>query len=94
MLEPGLADGRSTDVDPFFGIDPIEDLPHGGSGYIMWDFGTPAPPITNTPPREGDDPHGKLSDVPAALLIVVDFIDMDAVIKDACGGEPCRTIEG
>ena len=93
LLEPGLAEGRSTDVDPFFGIDPIVDLPHAGSGYIMWDFGTPAPPITNTPPREGDDPHGKLSDVPAALLIVADFIGADGVINDACGGAPCRTLE-
>jgi hypothetical protein len=93
LLEPGLADGRSTDVDPFFGIDPIVDLPHAGSGYIMWDFGTPAPPITNTPPREGDDPHGKLSDVPQALLIVADFIGADAVINDACAGEPCRTLD-
>jgi len=93
LLAPGLAEDRSTDREPFFGLDVIETLPHTGSGYIMWDFGTPAPPITNTPPREGDDPHGKLSDVPAALLIVADFIGADPVITDACGGDPCQTLE-
>jgi hypothetical protein len=94
LLAPGLADGRSTDSTPFFGIDTITSFPHTGSGYIMWDFGTPAPPSTNTPPRDGSDPHGKLSDVPDALLIVADFIGSGGAINDACGGEPCQTLEG
>ena len=94
LLAPGLADDRSTDVQPFFGVETIDSLPHTGSGYIMWDFGTPAPPITNTPPREGDDPHGKLGDVPAALLIVAAFIGTDGVINDACAGGPCQTLDG
>lgn len=93
LLAPGLEEGRSTDVEPFFGIDTIDTLPHTGSGYIVWDFGTPAPPVSNTPPRAGDDPHGKLGDVPAALLIVADFIGADGVINDACGGGPCQTLE-
>lgn len=92
-VAPTLADGRSTDVDPFFGIDPIAELPHQGSGYLMWDFGTPAPPTDNIPPRAGEDPHGKLADVPAALQIVAAFIEPDGVIIDACGREPCRTLE-
>ncbi|MEQ8842381.1 MAG: hypothetical protein RIB98_15455 [Acidimicrobiales bacterium] len=92
LREPGLAPGRSTDVDPFFGIDPIGSLPHVGSGYVMWDFGTPAPPTENAPPREGEDPHGKLSDVPEALAIVADFIGADGVINDLCAGGPCQTL--
>ena len=94
LLAPGLADGRSTDSTPFFGIDTITSFPHTGSGYVMWDFGTPAPPSSNTPPREGSDPHGKLSDVPEALLLVADFLGVDGAINDACGGEPCQTLEG
>lgn len=92
-VAPTLADARSTDVDPFFGIDPIAELPHQGSGYLMWDFGTPAPPTDNIPPRAGEDPHGKLADVPAALQIVAAFIEPDGVIIDACGSDPCRTLE-
>ncbi len=90
---PGLADGRSTDVEPFFGIDPITSLPHIGSGLVMWDFGTPAPPTANVPPREGEDPHGKLGDVPEALGMAVAFIEPDGPIIDVCGGEPCQTLE-
>jgi len=88
---PTLADGRSTDSTPFFGIDTIASFPHRGSGLIVWDFGTPAPPAANTPPRAGSDPHGKLADVPAALGLVVAFIPPDGAITNACGDGPCRT---
>ncbi|MDW3221164.1 MAG: hypothetical protein R8F63_21365 [Acidimicrobiales bacterium] len=92
-VAPTLADGRSTDVEPFVLIDPIDSLPHQGSGYLMWDFGTPAPPTDNIPPRAGEDPHGKLADVPAALAIVAAFIEPDGAIIDACAGQPCQTLE-
>ncbi len=92
-VAPTLEDGRSTAVEPFFGIDAITSLPHQGSGYLMWDFGTPAPPTDNIPSREGEDPHGKLSDVPAALAIVAAFIEPDGAIIDVCAGQPCQAIE-
>ncbi len=88
---PTLAEGRSTDVDPFFGIEPLPSLPHEGSGLVVWDFDTPAPPASDTPPREGDDPHGKLSDVPEALALVAAFIQPDGGIVDVCNGAPCHT---
>ena len=93
ILAPGLADGRSTDVVPFFGLDEIPNTPYNGSGYIMWDFGTPAPPTANTPPRAGEDPHGKLADVPDALRIVAAFIEPDGPVIDVCDGGPCQTLE-
>jgi hypothetical protein len=86
---PTLTPGRSPDREPFFGIEPIDALPHAGSGLVVWDFGTPAPPTANTPPREGEDPHGKLTDVPAALALVAAFVQPDGVIPDVCGGGPC-----
>ena len=55
---PALAPGRHTDVDPYFGIPQLAAFPFGGSAMVLWDTGIPAPPITNTPPREGQDPHG------------------------------------
>ena len=90
-LAPTLADGRSSDVQPFFGIEPVAELPHSGSALAVWDFGTPAPPTANTPPREGEDPHGKLSDVPAALAMVVAFAQPNGVLLDVCGGSPCAS---
>ncbi|MEZ5180878.1 MAG: hypothetical protein R2702_03240 [Acidimicrobiales bacterium] len=86
---PTLAEGRSADVEPFWGIDPIE-LPSDGSGLVMWDFGTPTPPTENLPNRGGDDPHGKLSDVPEALALVLSFVQ-DATNIDVCGGDPCSS---
>lgn len=87
-VAPTLTDGRSTDVEPQWGIDPIGSLPHEGSGLVVWDFGTPAPPVENVPNRAGEDPHGKLSDVPEALALVLSFVS-DGTIIDVCGGEPC-----
>jgi hypothetical protein len=62
---PALGDGRSPDVEPFWGIDPIEGTPTDGAVVALWDFGTPAPPPVNLPPTEpefGEDPHGAGSD--------------------------------
>ena len=87
---PTLADGRSTDRVPFFDI-PALTLPTTGSGLVVWDFDTPAPPITNTPNRAGSDPHGKLADVPEALALVLSFIPTDGHIIDVCGKRPCHT---
>ena len=87
---PTLAPGRSRDVAPYFGIAPIT-LPTTGSGLVVWDFGTPAPPTGDTPNRAGDDPHGKLADVPAALALVAGFIPTDGQITDVCGGRPCHS---
>jgi hypothetical protein len=62
---PALGEGRSPDVEPFWGIDPIEGTVTDGAVVALWDFGTPAPPPVNLPPTEpefGEDPHGAGSD--------------------------------
>ena len=92
LREPALADGRSTDVDPFWGIARIAALPKpSGSGYVMWDFGTPAPPLTNQPNRAGDDPHGKGRDDPNVLHMVSTFLSTGTII-DVCHGQPCQSL--
>ncbi len=88
---PTLADGRSADDTPFWGIDPITKFPYNGSALVVWDFGTPTPPSSDTPPRQGEDPHGKLSDVPQALGMVQEFITPNGSVIDVCPGVPCRT---
>ena len=90
LRAPSLADGRSSDETPQWGIEPIASYPHAGSGLIVWDFGTPTPPITNTPNRGGEDPHGKLGDIPEALALLLPFIDKGELV-DPCAGAPCTS---
>lgn len=91
--EPGLAPGRSTSVEPFFGLPPIEAYPFDGSALVTWDFGTPAPPDENIPPRAGEDPHGKAGGVVEVLILVTEFLRDGGAVVDVCGGEPCQTLE-
>lgn len=61
--------------------------PHRGSGFVEMDFGNPADPITNTPPRAGQDPHGRPAEVPAAAQLVDHFLKTGEV-SHFCDG-PC-----
>ena len=94
---PAVDPGRSTDVHPFYGIEPITKYPYGGSALVVWDIGplragdtlgTPLPPITNTAPRLGKDPHGLTGREVAAQLQFSRFID--GAFVDVCGGLPCH----
>mgnify|MGYP001014326739 CR=1 FL=1 len=85
---PTLADGRTPLQEPFFGIDELR-LPSNGSGYYVWDFGTPAPPNDDTPNRGGDDPHGDLGGTPAALALLVSFVQEGKTIDVCPAGQPC-----
>ena len=89
VVWPALAPGRHTDVDPYFGIPRIESYPFGGSALVVWDDGTPAPPITNTPPREGQDPHSAPRNSPAARLQKSEFLRVGGTVVDVCDGAPC-----
>jgi hypothetical protein len=86
---PALAEGRHTSVDPFFGIPRIETYPHAGSALVMWDTGVPASPTTNTPPREGQDPHGAPRNSPAARRQKSEFLRTGGTLIDVCAGLPC-----
>ena len=83
LRRPALDPGRSTDVDPFYAIEPIRRYPYRGSALVVWDIGplrpagcgaagapacigTGQPPITNTAPRLGVDPHGVTGREPSA----------------------------
>ncbi|MGZ4756441.1 MAG: hypothetical protein ACXWA9_16155, partial [Acidimicrobiia bacterium] len=61
VWQPALAPGRSPDVTPFWGIAAVPSIPYRGSVLVMWDYGTPRPPLSNTAPegpQYGQDPHG------------------------------------
>lgn len=80
---------RSTDVEPFWGIERIESYPFDGSATMLFDSGTPLPPITNTPPREGVDPHEDVRRAAAAYDQIAAFLSSDGMVIDTCDGGPC-----
>jgi hypothetical protein len=89
---PPLAPGRSPDVRPFWGIDTTRRLPDShGSYLVVWDFGTPAPPLENVPNRAGTDPHGQGRDQLDVLTLATTFLEQGRLV-DTCGGGPCQTL--
>lgn len=91
LRTPALEDGRSRDVEPFWGIEPVPSLPFDGSVLVVWDYGTPAPPVGNVPPSEGADPHSLITTTVPAVLMASDFLQRDGEVTDPCEGGPCRS---
>ena len=88
---PALAPGRSPDVTPFWDIDTVTAPDEGGSYLVVWDFGTPAPPLGNEPNRAGEDPHGQGRAQTDVLTLATSFLD-EGVLADVCNGGPCHTV--
>jgi len=84
-----LADGRSPDEPPLWGIPRIAQFPFDGSAIIVWDSGTPAPPAMNVPPRDGDDPHEDPRASRAARRQKSEFLKRNGRVVDVCDGKPC-----
>lgn len=90
---PALATGRSADVEPQWGIPPLDPSAPGDSILVVWDFGTPAPPTVNLPPFEpdyGEDPHGAGSDEPLVLQQALTFL-LTGTFDDVCNARPCAS---
>ncbi|GAA4681635.1 hypothetical protein GCM10023347_40670 [Streptomyces chumphonensis] len=85
---PAVAEGRSPDADPYWGIRPLRRLDRG-SGLVVWDSGSPHQPLTNTPPDTGHDPHGDPRHDAAARLQMAWFLKTGLLV-DVCGNRPCR----
>lgn len=90
VYTPELAQGRSPDVVPFWGLPAIGAFPYSGSALFNWDSGSPPPPLTNTPPVSGHDPHDDLSVSSVAQGLAFSFL-YDGYVTDVCGGAPCTT---
>ncbi len=92
LRHPALAAGRSADVRPFWGIRRIRRYPYRRSALLVWDFGTPASPPSNVPPRGdayGEDPHDLDVATPEALAVIAGFLAPDGSLGVICGGRPC-----
>ena len=86
-----LDPGRHPDEVPLFDIPRIDSFPYQGSAIIYFDSGTPAPPITNTPPAGdefGDDPHGDPRNDPEGQSMKAAFLSPNGAVTNTCGG-PC-----
>jgi len=85
---------RAQDVNLYFGVPAIQSYPFDGSAIVIWDDGpglVPPPPLTNTPPTTGRDPHGDVRATVAARTQKSDFLDANGSVVDVCGGLPCHT---
>jgi hypothetical protein len=87
--QPALAPGRHSDVDPYFGIPAIPSYPFAGSAMVIWDSGAATPPITNTAPNVGADPHSDPRSSVAARVQKSEFLKIGGAVIDVCGGAPC-----
>jgi hypothetical protein len=87
VLDPGRSPWQRFQLIPSIG-----KFPFGGSAIVMWDSGTPAPPITNTPNRAGDDPHSRPRSTPAARTQKSEFLKINGHVVDVCGGMPCHAV--
>jgi hypothetical protein len=89
VQSPAIGEGRSLDVEPLWGIDPLDGTVTDGAVLALWDFGSPPPPTVNLPPTEpefGEDPHGAGSD--ETRVIEQAFAWLLAETYVACDG-PC-----
>jgi hypothetical protein len=86
---PILAPGRSYEVTPLYGIPTIPSYPFNGSAIIVWDSGTPTPPTTNTPNRDGDDPHSDPRNSVQGRIQKSEFLKTGGAVVDVCAAAPC-----
>jgi hypothetical protein len=87
--QPAIAPGRHSDVNPYFGIPAIPSYPFDGSALIVWDSGAATPPITNTAPSTGADPHSDPRNSALGRQQKSDFLQAGGSVTDVCSGLPC-----
>ena len=96
LRTPALDPGRSRDKRPFYRIPRMKRLPYSGNALVVYDIGpqrgelgTPPPPLANTPPSAGVDPHSITGfSVPAALQFS-EFLKIGGTFIDTCGEKSC-----
>jgi hypothetical protein len=102
LRTPAADPGRTDPYDLFWGIREVpRATAYDGSALLAMDsgplrpgpgggtLGTPMPPVTNTPPAEGRDPHGLGGSSAEVRRLVARFL-ADGVLDAGCAGEPCR----
>ena len=68
------------------------DLPAGGARALLYGQGTPVAPTTNTPPREGQDPHEFPRRTPESREMKDQFLRIGGRLQTPpCGGGVCHS---
>ena len=87
--QPAIAAGRNPDVQPYYAIPAIPSDPFDGSALVVWDSGAATPPITNTAPSVGPDPHSDPRNSMLGRQQKSDFLQIGGSVVDVCSGAPC-----
>ena len=101
---PILDQGRWPDYDILWNVPAITTYPFDGSAVVYGDIGpvrpnpspppdqigVPPPPLTNTPNRDGEDPHGAPRGAPLALQLISDFLRPNGAVTNPCGASACH----
>ncbi len=85
---------RAQDENLFYGVPTIPSYPFDGSAWVIWDDGpglVAPPPVTNTAPTTGRDPHSDVRATVAARTQKSAFLEPNGSVVDVCGGLPCHT---
>ncbi|HEY7595439.1 MAG TPA: hypothetical protein VH969_19970 [Actinophytocola sp.] len=91
VVRPALKPGRDPAAEPQWHIPSVPGFPFRGSALVLWDSGSPPPPLGNLPPVAGHDPHNDTANTPAARAQAAHFLATGELI-DVCGGAPCVAI--
>jgi hypothetical protein len=95
-VDPNMLEvGRSFDETPVWGAQRIASYPYQGSAIVYFDSGdmtvdegTPAAPLTNTPPKTGQDPHEYTRRTKCGRVMKNNFLRPDGVVTNPCLGAP------
>lgn len=97
-VEPLLSSTRWPGVDFAWGLEPIPVYPYSGSALAYWDggplrqggtLGTNPPPLTNTAPLEGEDPHELPRVTDTAIEMIDRFLRNGGAVTNPCAPGPC-----
>ncbi len=101
-VEPFVAADRWPGVDGDWGIEPINGFPYNGSAIAYWDsgplrpgsgpggfIGTGSPPITNTAPASGEDPHEFPRVAETSVEMIDGFLRVGGAVTNPCAPGPC-----
>lgn len=101
-VAPFVASGRWPGVDGQWGIESIASFPYDGSAVAYWDsgplrpgpgpgglIGTNPPPITNTAPPAGQDPHEHPRVTDTAIEMIDYFLREGGAVTNPCAPGPC-----
>lgn len=86
---PGLSPGRSNQAHPLWGLAPLPS--HStGPALVVWDSGVPPPPLTNTPPTAGNDPHDWIPRSLPRFWTQMNSFFQTGRVSNVCGTGPCK----